>query len=183
MRRWPGAEKNWSRHAVANHGDRDSTSSWAANKRWSLPTTIVTIALFSLGEAPPIDGDVSGVVASFNASRILCLASSRNDRFDTFLALPARSFVAANGRLNMVSRDAIALAFQAKEGMVVVAVRERGGWCGFDRDALLEAERATVPSDLMISCSGDERKSTWRAVACLYRRRVPLHCLPLRLQG
>jgi hypothetical protein len=98
------------------------------------------MALFSLGEAPPIDGDVSGVVASFNASRILCLASSRNDRLDTFLALPARSFVAANERLNMVSREAIDLMFQTKEGIVVVSgERERGGW--IDRDALLEAER------------------------------------------
>ena len=50
-----------------------------------------------------MDGDVSGVVASFKTSRILCLASSRNERLETFLALPARSFVAANERLNMVS--------------------------------------------------------------------------------
>ena len=180
MRRWPGAEKNWSRHAVANHGDRESTSSWAANRRWSLPTTIVTMALFSLGESPPIDGDVTGVVASFNASRILCLASSRNERFDAFLALPARSFVAANERLNMVSRDAIDLMFPTEERIVVISgERECGGWCWFDRDALLEAERTTLPSDLMICCSGDERKSTWRAGASLYTLRVPLLCLPL----
>lgn len=31
----------------------------------------------------------------------------------------------------------------------------------------------------MICCSGDERKSIWRAAAGLYTRRVPLHCLPL----
>jgi hypothetical protein len=66
-------------------------------------------------------------VASFKTSRILCLASSRNERFDTFLALPARSFVAANERLNMVRRDAIDLAFQAKEEIVAVLVRERDG--------------------------------------------------------
>jgi len=55
------------------------------------------------------------------------LASSRNDRLDTFLALPARSFVAANERLNMVSRDAIDLRFQTKEGIVVI-LGERAWW-------------------------------------------------------
>jgi hypothetical protein len=39
----------------------------------------------------------------------------------------------------MVSRDTIDLAFQAKEEIVAVLVRERGWWRGFDRDALLEA--------------------------------------------
>jgi hypothetical protein len=58
------------------------------------------------------------------------LASSRKDRFDTFLALPARSFVAANERLNMMRRDAIDPAFQAKEEIVVVLVRESDGGGG-----------------------------------------------------
>jgi hypothetical protein len=67
-----------------------------------------------------MDGDVSGVVASFKTSRILCLASSRNERLETFLALPARSFVAANERLNMVSLDVVDSAFPTREGVDAV---------------------------------------------------------------
>ena len=53
------------------------------------------------------------------------------------------------------------------------------GGCGFDRDALLEVEKATVPSDLMICCSGDQRKSTWRARRLIYTSRTPVTvCLP-----
>ena len=47
------------------------------------------------------------------------------------------------------------------------------GGCGFDRDALLEVEKATVPSDLMICCSGDERNPTWRARRLIYTSRTP----------
>lgn len=47
------------------------------------------------------------------------------------------------------------------------------GGCGFDRDALLEVKKATVPSDLVICCSGDQRKSTWRARRFIYTSRTP----------
>jgi len=83
------------------------------------------MALLSLGDAPPIDGDVSGVVASFKASRILCFASSRNERFETFLALPALSFVAAKDRLNILDR--IVSANVQTEGDMAAVVNERRG--------------------------------------------------------
>lgn len=47
------AWKNWSLHASAKKGDRDRTSSCAANSRWSLPTTSVMIELVSFGDALP----------------------------------------------------------------------------------------------------------------------------------
>ena len=103
-----------------------------------------------------MDGDVSGVVASFKTSRILCLASSRNERLETFLALPARSFVAANERLNMVSPDVVWLIQLSQRERELTRSFKRAWWW-FDRRAA-GSSRVKWPSNLMICGSGDERE-------------------------
>lgn len=67
-----------------------------------------------------MNGDVSGL-AFFKASRILCLASSRNERFEIFLTLPGPSLAEANDRLNMmrVRRPGGSSLSPTSDGLVV----------------------------------------------------------------
>lgn len=102
-----GGFEELTRKTWEKYGEWERTSSCAANRRWSEPTTMVTMAEVRLGETGSIIG-LSMRTDSILSSICLCLWwDSRKDLFDCLVILPERSFELEKERFpNMVGEEA-----------------------------------------------------------------------------